>query len=514
MLLYARTLIAVGLIAASGARAEKPVDLAILNVTVVDPETRGARPGQTVRVRKTRIDSVEPTRATDLPIAGSTVDGSGKYLIPGLVDMHVHLTKREIRDRPQLTLDLLLANGVTGVRDMAGDCVDPTEEGAICLQDLHRLGRRVAKGKQRGPRILAASSTIVRGVFDRDQLPEGAPAYFAPGAADEARELVRHVRRSGADLLKVYSTIPREAYFALLEEAHDRSLEVSGHIPLGISVREASDAGQRTIEHARDLPIACGPYSAEYRQTMHLVLEGEPGPDPPDARTRMEATFANYDEAFCRDLLSQLAANGTYLVPTHGTRELDAKGGMPDYRNDPRLRYVPAALRADWNEELDATADAAPELEGLYLRLFEMGIQLTGMAFEEGVRVMVGTDANDTMIFAGFGIHDELERFARAGLEPMDILRAATTVPAEYLGRSDDLGGIAPGKLADFVLLRADPLADISNTRQIEAVIVGGRVYDRHELDALLRGVEELVANEIVEAEATGGSWQSRIASR
>ncbi|MEE2776982.1 MAG: amidohydrolase family protein [Acidobacteriota bacterium] len=490
------TTVAVWLLMAVSVACAAPaqrMDLVIEGATVIDPEARAVLTAHSIAVRRGRIHSVEPSRAHSLT-ARQTIDATGTWIMPGLLDMHVHLTKKEIRAHPDLTLQLLLANGITGVRDMAGDCWEPRGATALCRDDLRRLARRIDGGKVNGPRLLALSSAPVHGVWERDRLPDGAAPWQAPETADEARRLVRYLARRRVDLVKIYNTVPRDTYFALAAAAGARGLEVSGHLPLGVSVVEASDAGHRTLEHARDLPIACSPYSAEYRNIMHLVIEGESGPDPPDAGERMTATLDGYDEGLCRGVLRRLEANGTHLVPSHGTRELDARGGEAEYRDDARMRYVAPALVDDWNEELDPTAEAAPRFGELYTRLYELGIRITGMAIEEGVSVMVGTDANDTMIFPGFAIHDELERFALGGVAPMEILRAATTVPAGYLGRAD-LGGIGPGKLADLVVLRANPLADISNSRKIEAVVVGGHVYNRGDLDAMLDDVERRVAD-------------------
>jgi imidazolonepropionase-like amidohydrolase len=488
-----------------GAGAQKRVDLVVENVTVIDPATRRVLPARSVYIAKARIRAVEPAGEAVHIEARQVIDGRDLFLLPGLLDMHVHLATRGIRGQPGPSLDLLLANGVTGVREMAGDCWEPREEGAVCLKDMRRLARELSKGRRRGPRLLAIASPVVRGVWSRDALPEGAAPFFAPATAEESRELARYLKRRGVDLVKTYHTLEREAYFALAAEAGRLGLEISGHLPLGVSVLEASHAGHRTIEHARDLPLACSRYGAEYRETMHLVVAGEAGPAPPDAEERLRKTFAGFDEDLCDEVLGALAANGTYLVPTHGTRELDARGGEAQYRDDPRLRYVAPGLLERWNEELDATAETAPRFAELYLEFYELGMRLSARAQAAGVGLMVGSDANDTMIVPGFALHDELERLAAAGVAPMEVLRAATTVPAAYLGRGDDLGGVSVGRLADLMLLRADPLADIRNSREIEAVIVGGRVHDRDALTRMLRDVEIAVAKD-GSSVAEGGS--------
>jgi len=333
-------------------------------------------------------------------------------------------------------------------------------------------------------------SSAVNGPTQRPESLPDSLLFFFPGTADEGRRLAHYMQDQGVDLIKIYNTIPRAAYFALLEEATSLGIEASGHIPVAISVVEASSAGQRTIEHARDLPVACSTYGPEFRAAMNAVIEGRDGARPPPAVERITKTLGGFDAALCDEVLGTLVANGTYLVPTHGTREMDARAGEAAYRDDPRLKYIPTGQRENWEADLDNYARSAPDLAALYRQFYGAGLRLTAMAHSAGVKVLIGTDANDTMIFPGFGVHDELRRFADAGIAPMDILRAATTLPAEYFGRTDDLGGISAGKLADLILLDADPLADIRNSTTINTVMMAGHVYDRAALESLLRRAE------------------------
>ena len=487
-------LAAAGLLLAHALAGQQRVDLAIANATVIDPQSRRVHVEHTILISGDRVTDVVASVDADQQLVATTVDGSGLFVIPGLLDMHVHLTLEALDSDPQPTLDLLVANGVTGVRDMASDCWEPREKGRLCADDLRRLAAQIDAGERAGPRILSLASAIVRGPLERGSLPEGAPGFMAPQTAEEGRELARYLKGRGIDLIKVYNSVPRDAYFGLHDEARRLDLEVSGHLPLGVSVQTAARARHRTIEHARDLPVACSSYGAVYRDIMHRVIIGDSSADPPDAETRLRETLRSYDDKLCRRVLKTLKRRGTYLVPTHGTREMDARAGDAAYREDARRRYLTVPLRQRWDRDLDNTAEVAPRLGPLYREFYELGIRLTGMAHRAGVRVMAGTDANDTMIFPGFGLHDELERFAQAGISAMDILRSATTVPADYLDRSDDLGGIGVGKLADLVVLRANPLDGIGAVREIEAVVLGGRLWPRSMLDQMLQRVETEVA--------------------
>lgn len=475
--------------------ASPPVqtELLIENATVIDPAARRMSANHSIFVADGRIVAIEPTERATGFVATDTIDGTDRFVVPGLLDMHVHLFRDD--EVAEQTLDLLLAHGVTGFREMSSDCVGPRRDDSVCVDDLRTLDREVTAGTRLRPRPLAVASAAVNGVSQRDGLPEEAPDFLAPGTEEDGRELARWIAARDVDVVKVYNSVPREAYFGLLDEANRLGLEVSGHLPLGVSVVEASDAGHGTIEHARDLPVACGSYGTAYRQRMARVVDGEPGVEAPSAEERIRAVLDAFDEEACRDVLDVLAANGTYLVPTHGTREMDARAGEAAYRADDRLRWVEPRVRSGWEADLDRTARATPELVELFRAFYALGLRTTGMAHTAGVAIMAGTDANDTMMFPGSALHDELERFEEAGIAPMDVLRTATTTPSTYLGREADLGGVSVGRLADLLLLTDDPLDDIANTRAIEAVVLGGRLLDRTALDALLEGAARRAAS-------------------
>jgi hypothetical protein len=487
-----KILLPVFVLAAACAPPPETASLIIDGVTVIDPRSDQVLPNHSVAIAQGRIVGLEPSSRRGSFVAADSIEGSGRFLIPGLIDMHVHLFQTVEIAEP--TLDLLLSNGITGFREMESDCWDQEREGAICVATLRDLFGEVDRGERAAPRPWALASALVNGSGQRADLPEGAPGFLAPDTEEEGRQLAEWLADRGIDVVKVYNSVPREAYFGLLDQANELGLEVSGHLPLGVSVLEASAAGQRTIEHARDLPVACSGYGATYRALMARVVDGDADAEAPSDEERIRSILESFDQDLCTQVLATLAANGTYLVPTHGTREMDFRASDPSYRADERMKYMLGLIQSDWDEDLDETAAASPELIDLYGQFFELGLRLSGRAHAAGVRIMAGTDANDTMIFPGFGLHDELARLAEAGISEMDLLKAATSTPAEYVGRSGDLGTVSVGAFADLLLLDRDPLAEIGNTRSIEAVLLGGRVFDRSALDEMLRAVEEAAA--------------------
>ena len=253
-----------------------------------------------------------------------------------------------------------------------------------------------------------------------------------------------------------------------------------------------ADMGLTTIEHARDLPVDCSTYGTVYRGQVMAKIMGEDVPWP-DRKALPGKARDTFDKPTCDRQIAAMVRAGSYYVPTHLTREMDYRAGEAAYRNDPRKAYIPAMQQAGWDGDLDRTTKMLGELASDLGDFFRLGLATTRMAHDAGVKVMAGTDANDTMVFPGFSLHDELAHLVAAGLTPMEALQAATSVPAEYLGRSDDFGGVSAGKLADLLLLDADPTVDIANTTQISAVVQGGRMRDRAALDALLREVRDWV---------------------
>lgn len=480
-------LISCALAAASSpsfARTADPVDLIISNITVIDPERRTVRQGQDILIEDGRIIAVQKHSKTPRS-ATTTINGSGQYAIPGLMDMHVHTNVKPIH---KSTLALLFAHGVTGVRDMASDCA--SDKGiAMCIGAMRDSAAAIEAGTITGPRLLALSTMKIQS--------EGGPkdatdprARFFPKNAEQTAAMLTILMERKPDLIKMGDVIDLDSYKLALATARAHKIEVSGHLPVTLSVKEAADMGQRTIEHARDLPLDCSTYGRQYRAAAKQWLASREGTTP-SSFDRAKNSVATQDAKICAEQIKAMVRRGTYYVPTHLTREMDYRAADPAYRNDPRMVYIPAQLQQMWLRDLEKYTKNSADQAATYGEFYRLGLRLTGQAHKAGVRIMAGTDANDTMIFPGSSLHDELKLLAQAGLSPMDVLRAATTIPAEYLHRTADLGGLSKGKLADIVLLTASPLDNVASSQTITTVIQNGRVSDRAALDKMLQDVKE-----------------------
>lgn len=445
--------------------APEPSPLVLTNLTVIPMNGQPARAGRTVVIADGHIVSVDSAGTTDVPDGAQVVDASGKFLIPGLWDMHVH-TSREGRARH--FWPLFLAHGVTGVREMGS-----------YLDTLLFWRAELARAPLAGPRIIWSSP-----MFD------GAPASWKHGIAlsspAEARAMVDSMHALGFDFIKVYVRLPRDVYFAIAEQAALRRMPFAGHLPDRIDLLEAAAAGQHSLEHDAGIYFACVPGAAALLDSVYSTRDAA-------ARGPLEQRLGRllldgFDGEVCARIYRALAGEGTSIVPT-----LAVQRGYTFVRDsamlhDSRLDFVPPALAERWTADAaEAAANTSPERLALNEEMFRRFTRLVGAMHAAGVRVLAGTDASDeSFVYAGASLHDELGMLVESGLSPAAALASATSGPADYLGLSDSLGTVEPGQIADLVLLDADPLADIANTRRIHAVIRGGRYIGPEDRERLL----------------------------
>ena len=466
------------------------VHLAITNVTVIhvkaDSAQNARRDNQTVLIAGNKITRVAPSESVDLPANAEVVDGSGMYLVPGFQDMHAHVAWSG-DDTTKIILPLLFANGITGIREMGSDNEPPQKT----LGELRQLKAAIERGDVLGPRVLGLS----RRVNGRPSASLLARVTYNPLTKEHGQAAARNAKSRGVDFIKVYSHLSREAFFGLMDEANRLDLPVAGHLPHAVTPIEASNAGMRSIEHARFPAFACGPgYEAWRLAEAAFYAQQSNNRSQALYRTHLETLVPEFDEETCREILSTFAKNGTWLCPTHTTRQMDASADVPEYRSDPRRKYIAPDRLSEWDRDLNRTAQVPPSIRTHFKAFFKLGLRVTGLAHQHGVPILVGTDCYDTHVFPGFSYHDELQYLSEAGLPPLDILKAATIRAAEFLKIDDESGSIDAGKLADMVLLKADPLSDIRNTTRIHAVIFDGKLHPQDELQRLIQGAESYVA--------------------
>lgn len=446
----------------------------VYEVQVVDVIKGSVLPGVVI-VRGGLIDEVRsgwPREGS--PRDMSVVDARGKFLIPGLWDMHAH-----VRD-PERELPLMVANGVLGIRDMGG------EPGAI-----FRLRQRVASGDVLGPRIVACGPIV-----DGPE-PSNPPISIPVRDAAGARQVVRSLKEMGADCVKVHDRVPREAYLALAEEARKVGLPLVGHVPVKVRTMEAANAGQRSIEHQIGLR---GMSTAEeevmqseerFDSIAEAMRTGDFTIIPEMIAKRGNRLLDTVDAGKTKALYRAFVKHGTCLVPTLVTLEALAFVDDHSESNDDRMRYIPDAETQYWRPEKGLlTRYRTPAYIAYRKREFDWTLKQIPMAQKTGVTFLAGTDMSLPYVYPGFSVHDEMALFVRAGLTPAEALRTATVNPARFLGLDETTGSIRKGRAADFVILDADPLRDIAATKAIYAVVVKGKLLRRDDLDRMLRAAE------------------------
>ncbi len=449
--------------------------LAILHVNLIDATGTPLQPNMTVIVRDGRIANIGPSDAVYVPTDATSVDASGKYLIPGLWDMHVHTVFGDWLPRDEkVVLPLFVANGVTGVRDMGGD-----------LDVLKEWRTAIAAGRLLGPRMIIAGPMLDGPV---PRFPSSAPV----ASAADARRIVDDLRARGVDFIKIQSLIPRDGYFAAAEEAKLRGITFVGHVPDSVRASEASNAGQKSIEHFTGIFEGCTTIEDD-------LIKGPKG---------LGLNVKNYDPTRAKSLIALMAKNQTWQVPTLVWERGQWLVDDIDLSHDPLIKYAPASWKdhtwpmfvSDIKKDMDT--DPLP----VRRQFVQMELDMTLAMFRAGVPFMAGTDtAAGVHIFPGFSLHQELVLFQRAGLTPMQALQTATLNPAKFMGRTADLGTVEKDKLADLVLLDANPLKDIANTQSIRGVVLAGHFFDRTALDRMLRGVEAAAASEPDPVAKSGG---------
>ena len=436
--------------------------IAITGITIIDVASGRLAPEQTVVIRANRIVAVGTDRATSVPSGTRIIKGGGGFLIPGLWDMHAHAMDDTLT-RTNL-MPLWVANGVTGVRIMWGSQGNLTERAEI------------AAGRQLGPRMVIATPIIDGRMFE---------GSLAAGSPEAARRLVDSLARVGYDFVKTLQFLPRDVYFAIADQTRRLAIPYAGHVPIGVSAAEASEAGQRSFEHGVDLTLSCSRDQARIRADLvNEEAKLPPNSFGPHVEVWVRAEMAplpSFDASACVDLAATLRRNDTWLVPTLGLYRGYGSAKNSVVTSDPRLKFIPIELRRFWDN-----APPIPAFDSLRPSM----ASLTALMTHSGVGLLAGTDMLNRYVLPGFGLHDELGLLVDAGLTPLEALQAATLNPARFLRATDSLGTVEQGKVADLVILDANPLDDINNTTKIRAVIVNGRYVDRALLDTLLAAAE------------------------
>ena len=416
-------------------------DCLITNVNIVDVNTGKILKNKTIAIDNNRISAIynEEIAGSDSTIV---IDGNGKYLIPGLWDMHAHYKWSHVDLDP-----LLIANGITGVREMWGNMP--------AFVDIPK------RSQQEG--LLSPD------VYLSGDLIDGNPPSFPMGCLvvttpNEAVAAVKNQIDKKVDFIKVYSALSEECFMAIAKEAKKRNITFAGHIPNTVSIYKAIEAGMASSEHLYGFLNACS-----------------------SVDTSNEALISTFSEKRFDSICSVLAKSSMWLCPTLTVNRAMSYLNDSIFINDKRIACLPGYVIEIWNQKMNPYTKSQIDNFANSTRvryLFELS--LIGKMNEKGVKFIAGTDFPNPYVFPGFSLHDELSLMVKGGMPTLDALKSATINPAIFMNKKADLGSIEVGKLASLVLLNKNPLENIENTKTIETVIIQGKVYNRKALDLML----------------------------
>jgi hypothetical protein len=451
----------------------------LTGVTIVDTRDGRKTGGMTIAIENGKIAAIgQGAPAGD---GATTIDARGKFVVPGYLDMHAHPLAHHDDEG---NLNMMLAYGITGVRQMSGS---PE------LLAARRAGRLIPT--EAAPEVVAMPGMIL--------MPLNA------ATPETATATVRAQKEAGADFIKVV-LIPAPAFFAALEEAKRLGLPYAGHIPPGVDVVEAARKGMFAIEHLQGSFEACSARETELRKAEGGAPQLPPLPAGINPSEAFERAIANpmlvrppsYDferalvESYSADkarrLAKQYVAAGTWQVPTLIRRRTMQLGDDPHYRNDPNLRFMPRVTRQMWEslaQQFSVRVGAAAKK--IMADLSALQLVLVKTFRDAGVKLVAGSDTGGQWCIPGAALHQEFELLAEAGISPLEILQMTTLNGAKFLGREASMGTVEAGKNADLVLLDADPLAGVQNLKAIRGVVRAGKYYPASALDGLKKKTEQ-----------------------
>jgi imidazolonepropionase-like amidohydrolase len=430
------------------------------NVNIVDTRGGFIQSHVTVVVRNGHISGIAPIGLIEESRNTVVINASGKYLIPGLWDMHVHTAFNDPVWDEKLLYPLYIANGITGVRDMGG-----------VLDALEQRRQHIESSEVLGPHMVIGGPFLVGGKSDSQSIAVNTP--------EEARSAVEMLKKRHVDFIKILSSVPRDSYFAIAEQSRKEHLPFVGHVPIYVSLTEASNAGQKSIEHLTGFALAA---SSEETQLRQQLLQANATHDRAAYFAAGQRASETFDAAKAAVLISLLAKNNTWQVPTLVWTQTQA-----DLEHAPQefLKYVPASIRTQWK-----LPQTSPEQLAEYKRDAAHNPEIVKAMQRRAVRLLAGSDGPDPMVVPGFSLHRELELLVENGLTPIQALQTATLNPAQFLGMGEKYGTVEKGRIADLVLLDENPLTDIRNTSKIAGVMVEGKYHSREELDRILATIE------------------------
>lgn len=450
--------------------------LCIENISIIDHE-EGLKENQTIIIKAGKIYQVTPSQELHLSKKNTIIDGTGKFMIPGLWDAHVHFSY--IEELAPRMLDLFLVFGVTSVRDTGGrfDFVKKWKEQSLA-------------NPTNAPRVMIAGPLLdgLPNVYDGSD--SGHPALSVGlKSVEDVKDKVNELDSLGVDFLKAYEMLSPDQFAMLIKQGREKGLKVTGHVPLSMDVISASNAGLNSMEHLRNLELSCASNAnALLLQRQKLLVSGKVELGGV-LRSKIHldqrrVAIENFDEEKAKEVLKVLAKNETWQIPTLTLNTGFTKRYFltPDWQDS--FNYLSDSIKLEWKERAESFSEY--KISPFNIQYSEWMLDMTGRIHDSGIEIMAGTDCPIFFLTPGRSLHQELAMLVEAGLSPLEAIKAATINPAKYFNLQNELGAIKIDQWADLVILNANPLEDINNTKRINAVVKQGKYFDRNSLDQIL----------------------------
>lgn len=455
--------------------------ICIENITTIDP-IEGLKENQTVIIKGEKIFKISPTQKLKLSEKNKIVDGTGKYMIPGLWDAHIHFSYIEAL-APSM-FDLFLSYGITSVRDTGGR-----------IEFVKRWKEQALANPTNAPRVMIAGPLLdgLPNVYDGSNLRHP-PLSVGLATVDGVVKQVQLLDSLGIDFLKAYEMLTPEQFQMIMTLAREKGLKVTGHVPLSMDIISASNAGLNSMEHMRNLELSCASNSDELlAQRKQLLEEGKNKPGG-DLRTSIhkaqrETAIENYDEGKADKIIEVLSSNQTWQIPTMALATVLVNRPFKQSHWQESFTYLPDSIHQRWNADIESIMKT--EVPSFNQKYATWMMNMVDKINKARIDIMAGTDTPIAFLTPGLSLHEELRVLVLCGLTPLEAIKTATYNPAKYFNLENELGSIKENMWADLVILDANPLEDINNTRQINAVVKQGKYYDRNDLDNKLKRLRD-----------------------
>ena len=453
------------------ATPEKYDSILIKSVNVIDVESGNIIENRDILIKDNLISVIDTSGMLKPDPETLILDSEGKYVMPGLWDMHTHSNQHS----EWLHHPLYIANGVTGVRDMSGQLNERDSYWAGSVERL-KWNEELSNNVRVTPRYVLQSSYQMDGA---SSVPDGFPEFFKLQKPEDADALLDFYQNEQVDFIKVYQQILPPSYKRLALQAPKYGMHIAGHKPAFVSLEDAILLGQRSFEHGRIFLFESFPEADCLRTTKNWKQFFS---------TSKESMVEDFDPEIAKELMQLMKAHNSHWTPTLQTLKFEAYAHEESFLDNPNLKYITWVRKNLW-WAIDAQNNKKRNLsnkgQGLSERFFRASREQVKMANHMGVPIMTGTDVTDSYTFAGFRMHCELEDLTKSGLSNLEALQCATIVPAKFAEKEDHYGSVESGKIADLAILNKNPLEDISHTKTISGVLMNGTYYDADKIDEL-----------------------------